>query len=288
MRTKVFLRGVVTADANGDAFVAFDPMSAIANDVMSVTFSDGTAAVGNAVEPDTTVVGVSGQMSNSLFGKLSFDPAVHGATHASYRTVAWGLRWRTTAPEIDISGSHTGITSGGDVETLDLLTFGECMEFQECEPISISSSRKWLRTLGSGAMSGGKPDTPGFYKDVSGINGTVTLGGKPLNALIASGAPSGTWEYEAVAHYEIDGAMAGKLPSHSDPVGRAAIDALTAPPHMRAAREESDNANTSRKFISEVCDYVTEGISGLISWAAPHVKTAAKDATLAALSLLLL
>ena len=282
-RTKVFLRGNVLADVNGDCFVALAPLAGIANDVDCLTCPSAVGGVGLTIETDTATSGIDGYNSNSLFTNGQFGS---GQGSLAHRPVAWGLRWRSTAQELDIAGAQVGYTAGGDIDTMQGATFASLLSNQEVEPVSISSNRKWFSASGTAAMCGGQYLENGNYIAGTGTSGTNI--GAALTVLMAQGAINGSFEWEAVLHYEVDGEIPGKLPSHCDPIGVNAVDAMCAPAKMRAAREVGENEPKAKRFVSDVVDYVEEGVSGLISWAAPHVKTAAKDATLAALTLLLL
>jgi hypothetical protein len=239
--------------------------------------------VGDTVEQSNATTGIDGYNSNSLFTAGQFGNSVNSL---AFRPVSWGLRWRSTAPELDIGGVQVGYTAGADIDTLQGAQISTLLAYQEVEPTSIASNRDWFSVIGTGAMCGGAfAAGGGEYNDDTHASSTDT--GGLLSCLMASGADGGSFEWEAVVHYEIDGNIPGKLPSHCDPIGVNAVDALCAPAKTRAARTRPEKERTSRDFVSDVVDYVENGVSGLISWAAPHVKTAAKDATMAALALLL-
>jgi len=280
-RTKCWARGVMSTGTNGFGFIALNPYAGLASDFACCSYTVANIPENKIV---TTIDGISvlGLPMNSLFESTAFSPTIAGKRLA-FRPVAWGLRMRPITAELELAGVCAGITIGNAANAEDL-QWTDLMGQQEVEPIAVASTREWTTVTGTGSMLFGI-DAGNYASSLK--DAGISDAGRVVTYLMCEGCPEADFEFEIVAHYEIDGEIPGKLPSHCDPIGQSAVDALTAPPRARAARNRRDGTHEAKGFVSDVCDYVLDGISGLAKWAAPKVKTAAKDAALGSLLLLM-
>lgn len=262
-RTKVWARGTAVADALGNAWVTVNANAAITNDLVSVAATDGTGAFAALA---SSGVGVAVQSTNSLFASTTFgtDVSLGLNPKAGFRPVSWGLRWRPTSAELNLQGTQIGYTAGGDLTSLENLNYNNLLSIQEVEEFTVDSQRRWFTVRGTSFMDSANSDAPGDYVSTF-LAATATDVGRLQSCLMFLGAPGtvATFEYEFVAHFEVDGPIPGKAPSHCDPIGLAVANAQTAKPEFRAARYVPDKP--TKAFVSMMYDHLSSGISGLIA-----------------------
>lgn len=249
-RLKVWNKGTFTtstaAASTGVGFIGINPGAGIANDANCVTVND---PAGLAPNFDFTTAGnFVPRFSNSDYVTADIAP-----DDITYRTVSAGVRIRNVSPEIDRGGVVVGLHEpehvclhGMDIAFVD--------GYQESGRIAKSTDEWTVLTYRpvetddldwSGALAPG----PG-----AGVFNSYFMG---FIVQAPSLARVQIYEYEAYFNYEAQGQRAiGKAPSHADPTGYAAVNAMTVFARNLHSPHQEEPIKMADSFVKGVSHYV--------------------------------
>lgn len=220
-RFKVWAKGTFATStnpaANGFGFIAVDPLNGMANDAGSVvTNAPASTDVVIAAQPFGAQEVVSN--TNSPYATANYIPATPNSLQT--RVVSSGLRIRYIGTELNRGGQIVGLhhpahqtLSGFNIATMDT--------FKESGRLPVI--RDWTTLLY-------RPVDTNDLNFVSTFNPAVGqyFMGFCIQAADPSGANPQSFEYEFFSNYETQGAIVqNKKPSHVDPTGHGAVNAIT-------------------------------------------------------------
>lgn len=261
-KLQVTARGTMTLGTAGFGFIICDPFVGINSTVTTagtstnwpVLYTGPTytlPSINIAVSGGTFATGVFGAPTNSPYSDASVP-----LSRADFRLVGCGLRMRYSGNEFNRGGTiaiarsqdNSSFPNGGTVANF-LVT-----------PLSAQApvTRSWKSVVYA----------PSSISDVSYqpfSNFSQPAGGVPHYALAfavqgpAFNTSQQTFDFEYVAYYELIGNNLQLSPSHSDPVGVGAIQAVTSTARLSEKPPEQQEASA----LSRLGQYLANGMSGL-------------------------
>jgi hypothetical protein len=238
-RHKVWVRGTFHIGTEGVGWIALEPLS--------TPFSDAISAVhSTASSTGTTFSNVLSNVSN----KHTNAPYATTSNQIAARVVGCGIRIKYSGPQLDAAGSMYGLNEP-DGNSIGGMGVSELASYEESGALTVDTRRKWAELLWT-------PRDENSYQFLTASNPSSQP--KIQMGFIVDGLPAGTtFNYEITAHVEYIGPVTGKIPSHVDPLGQAAIDAIAVTPkYLNAAYEYGSKATD---FAKDVVKYAKTGLS---------------------------
>lgn len=253
-RFRTFARGTfsTSTQAPGMGFIWVDPLSMAANDgggillTDSATFSGQTFVVANTVTINSNSPYTVAQLSSNT---------------VSYRLVSAGIRLKAINPDISMGGNVVGLHDPAHLTLLNgnipyLLSYIEGKQF----PLT---KEKWTSLLYRPVDT----DDNDFVRGARSPASTAGYQGWFMGFLITSFDTSGgtpqSFEYEVVANIEMQGAIVtNKLPSHVDPVGHGAVNAVSAQSKALHSPHQEDGGVLQKAVVSAADHYASTNTTG--------------------------
>jgi hypothetical protein len=249
-KSKVFTRGTFqtssNAGAQGCGFIVTSPCAAVAGDANSVTINNPATFSAPVIDL------INAAQFVALTSNSDYVTADIGQANIVYRVVSHGIRIRNISPMVNRGGiivglhepSHTCL-EGFTIPTLDgYLEAGRMSDTQEWTTLTyrpIETSDFNYRPILPPVPAAGAYDT--YYM------GFIVQAPSP--ALIQ------TYEFEVFTNLETQGRLAvGKTPSHADPVGNGAVNAMTAFSAKLHSPSQEDPGTVAEAFVKGVSHYV--------------------------------
>lgn len=212
-RMRVWVKGnFATSSVNGFGYIAMCPLDALSSNQI---FLKTTSPASTLTQIDfTSGADVSDYVSNSPYST---------AAGFQWRVVSAGLRILYDGNELQRGGLVVGLHEPGH-EPLQTATQASMLQFKEARQFSITS-KVWTTLL----------HRPVDSSDINFSSQSVPFinqGGGYMAFIVQSYDTTGTnqqsFAFEAVVNIEVQGANAvHKKPSHVDPVGHGAVNAIT-------------------------------------------------------------
>jgi hypothetical protein len=264
---RVWAKGVLSTGTAGVGFIWQDPQLGINNDVQSVFFSTVTFT-GNSftISDASTVLGAT---TNSDYTSAAISTA--GIT---YRVVASGIRARYISTELNRGGQIIALS-----DTNHNSLFGRTIQNCDAEINSkrFPVNREWTVVTSRPIRDadddfGTNPIFIPTTNSISWYNGII----------MQSPGVSIDFEWESYTVYEAQGApVRGQTPSHTDPVGYNAVNAMTnftahLDPHQKKPADVEKSAlndtlnilgtsmSTAGSFATGTVDLLSGNIPGAI------------------------
>jgi len=261
-KVQVTARGTFTVGTSGFGFVAADPYVGINNagefagttSSFPVLYTGATYTfpyVDIDVSGDAPAVGVFGANTNSPFN------AAGPLLTSQMRVVGCGLRVRYSGTELYRGGTLALYRSQDNASPPTNPSLANLLQ----TPLSamVPVTRGWHSVCYAPASL----DDVSYRNFNSAYNANAT-GISHYSLIIAVQGPAvhttqQTFDFEYVAYYEQIGASLQLSPSHSDPVGVGAIQAVTA----MARLPDKPPEQNEQTFLSKIGQYLANGISGI-------------------------
>lgn len=227
-------RGVFSTGTNGIGYIYIDPFQMLCNDG---SYNPLTGAMGVPIVYTTTAfagvnlsvpvagvpAGVAFANPNSLFGTADFDVTTFANANRQFRLVGCGLRCRYIGSNLYNQGRLTIFRQQGNDSLQPVFGYTSASFLQDnytsCSPVSRADRYVYY-----------VPDDPQFiaYNAYNGFNPNFVGGVNhhSMGIYIDGGALGGnaqSWEFEAVAFFEVIGKGFTLSRSEGDPVGHDLI-----------------------------------------------------------------
>lgn len=267
-RRRVWAKGTFSTStdpaASGFGFILADPFEATAND-RNCVIVNAPASVTNVMIGDPTGLPalVSVFKSNSEYTASNYNiPGMQT------RIVSAGLRIRYCGSELIRGGQVVGLHHPAH-SNLDSYNITFLDQYKESGRFQVSR-KSWTTLLYRPVDT----DDLDFVRvlPVTWAAGTQTFYmGFAVQAADTSGANPQTFEFEFYVNYESQGAaISNKMPSHVDPVGHGAVNAITnIAPALHQPHTE-DSTDVSKALVSAASHYIDKNTSD------PHAEPAKK------------
>jgi len=269
-RMKAFCKGVFNTGTAGFGYILANPNSGAANDVPAVTYSTAASAVSTtsatiAVDP---AMGFAVSNSEYLAAQFGTTPAL-----AKYRVVGCGLKIRYVGTQLNLGGQIIGLhePDHNNLASQSIANFDAQTESRRLVP-----DRQWTTVLYKPVTEDEllfRPDFPSALFPT--VDGVFYMG-----FIIQSAVAAQPFEFEYYGVYEMEGRnLRGKVPSHNDPLGHAAVHTIASTSTELYPTKKNDGER-EQSFISRALDYLGSGISHT-SKLIGHVNTASNVASAA-------
>lgn len=251
LKQRSWSKGVVSTGTLGIGFVWFDPRVGAVNDLNCVFYTDNTFA-GTAFSVPPTV-GVGFSKSNSGLVSTQFGPQ---ATLA-YRVVSAGVRARWTGTELNRGGQMICLQNPNHASLLGLAPVNLDL-VQQTVRLPVKDDQ-WTNTLFFPLDS----DDLNFRKTFPNTATAADSDSYYIGIMFVapSGGTGGTFEWEVYFNHELTGYnVRGQTPSHNDPSGFAAVNAVTNfTNHLLPSNVPS--ARKAEEFLGAAATYLEQGLS---------------------------
>jgi hypothetical protein len=261
LKIRTWVKGVFTIGTAGFGFIEMSPIDMAAQDANPVQRS-GVAFANTIMNGGPG--SVTAQSNSPYFSSDFADPETAPLANEA-RVVAAGIRVRYTGTELNKGGviypwHHR---NNGSLDTMGITDY---LSFQGNS--TAETNRKWTSVVWTPV---GTRDTR-FGYNIGAPYGPYSL------AVMATGVPGNTFEYEAVAVLEITGQTIRSLtPSHADPPGFQGIQEMQSKDHGVFSPYVGDVGNRIAAAAQGLSDYLATGISYASS--ASRAYTAVKQMT---------
>jgi hypothetical protein len=254
-RAKVWVRGTFPtssiAGASGTGWIVASPINAFANDAICVWASSPaspTAAINTAIATNTFA-------SNS-----DFVAADLGVQSIQTRVVSAGLRIRNITSQLNRGGYIAGLHEPGH-SSLDASTIASLEAYKETKRFSATVDKD------SGEY------TVLTYRPVEtdDLDFITAFPVPPTNSQFmafmvqapdTSGLNPQLYDFEFTVNLEMQGPRAiGKEPSHADPVGYAAVNAMTVFSPVLHSPHQKDPSQVAQGFVQAAASYMSGNMS---------------------------
>lgn len=240
-RTKVWTKGTFSTSTDpaglGTGYIIIDPLSAFAGDRIWV-YTNSINRSGVTINITTAGQFVTYQ-SNSEYVTADLAPG-----NLQCRVVSCGLRIQNITAALTKGGFITGLHEpahsslvGQQIATMDL--------YEESSGRLNADSDKWT-TLTYRPVDSDDLDWQSAFPAIAGPGSSNNT---YMAFIVQSPTVTGSqlYQFEAFANFEIQGARAiGKVPSHADPQGYAAVNAMT----VFSKKPHSPHQEDSKKLAS--------------------------------------
>lgn len=256
-RLKVFSKGTFGTSANvlanGIGWICVDPLAAFGNDTPYVTFNDPNSPT-PAMDIVTSQAGGFTATSNSDFVRADLSAAGIQA-----RVVSSGLRIRNVTAVLNRGGYVVGLHEPAHT-CLQNFTIPAMDSYLESGRVS-GTVDDWTNILYRPVDTDDVDFQTVIVNPGAAVANTNYMGfivQSPTSA--AAGAQ--LYEYEAFTNLEAQGARAvGKEPSHADPNGFAAVNAMTVFSRKLHSPHQEDSQQMSSAFVSGADHYLNTHMS---------------------------
>jgi len=225
-----FQPGTSTAGASGTGYVIFNPWLAVVNDGGLTGLSDNFPIVST----DSTYTGPAGTYTRTVAGGVYTTTGLHGQNSNSpfatatftnnlwdYRLVAAGLRARYIGDDLHNSGRFILFRDQANGAVQSSTTTATMLNDVYSNSLPVKNKQNVFITY-----------QPAFYNAnnyaaIGSYTGATPNSGRAMMIIVVDGCdPTNpqSFEYEAVAFYEIVGRNLDTTPSESDPNGFAAVN----------------------------------------------------------------
>lgn len=257
-RVKVWTKGTFTTSTAGGGlgvgFIVLDPLSAFASDRSSV-YANAPAATTPTI--DMSTIGQYGASpSNSDYVTSDLSP-----TGMQCRVVSAGLKIRNVSSTLNKGGFIVGLHEPAHV-CLDGFTIPIMDLYLEASDHLPATSESW-------SVLTYRPVDTDDLDWIAAFPGNPAPGasnraymGFIVQSPDSSGANPQLYEFEAYTNFEVQGQKAiGKTPSHADPQGYAAVNAMTVFSSKLHSPHQEEPAEVSDALVKGVEHYLNSHMS---------------------------